>query len=134
MIGIIYFNVILISALQNNAGESAQLQATIGMCQFIVMGKEDTLAGFPVRQAVPAPINLNSIHNFDMLNHGCGALIYMVDALSRFSAVVVDAVPSFPGKFNVIHQCMNVTEQSQLTAEQEMLSRRHAKSSLQVKT
>lgn len=132
MIGIIYFIVILFSALQNNVGESAQLQAAIGMCQFLVMGKEDTLAGFPVRQAVPAPINLHSIHNFDMLNHGCGALIYKVDALSRFSAVVVDAVPSFPGKFNVI-QCTNVTEQSQLTAL-EMLSRRHAKSILQVYT
>lgn len=39
------------------------------MCQLLVMGNEDTLAGFPVRQVVPALINLLAAeHNFDMVS------------------------------------------------------------------
>ncbi len=73
-----------------------QLQAAIEMCQLLVMGNEDTLAGFPVRQAVPALIHLLHMeHNFDMMNHACRALTYMMEALPRSSAVVVDAVPAF---------------------------------------
>ena len=101
------------------------------MCQLLVMGNEDTLAGFPVRQAVPALIHLLHMeHNFDMMNHACRALTYMMEALPRSSAVVVDAVPAFLEKLQVI-QCMDVAEQS-LTAL-EMLSRRHAKSILQAR-
>jgi E3 ubiquitin-protein ligase TRIP12 len=117
--------------VQNNADESQQLQAAIEMCQLLVMGNEDTLAGFPVRQAVPALIHLLHMeHNFDMMNHACRALTYMMEALPRSSAVVVDAVPAFLEKLQVI-QCMDVAEQS-LTAL-EMLSRRHAKSILQAR-
>ena len=118
-------------ALQNNSDESQQLQAAIEMCQLLVMGNEDTLAGFPVRQAVPALIHLLHMeHNFDMMNHACRALTYMMEALPRSSAVVVEAVPAFLEKLQVI-QCMDVAEQS-LTAL-EMLSRRHAKSILQAR-
>jgi len=34
-------------------------------------------------------------HNFDIMNHACRALTYMMEALPRSSAVVVDAVPEF---------------------------------------
>ena len=62
----------------------------------LVMGNEDTLAGFPVKQVVPALISLLQMeHNFDMMNHACRALTYMMEALPRSSAVVVDAVPVF---------------------------------------
>lgn len=45
------------------------MQAVIEMCQMLVMGNEDTLAGFPVKQVVPALINLlNMEHNFDMVS------------------------------------------------------------------
>lgn len=67
-------------------------------------------------------------HNFDMMNHACRALTYMMEALPRSSAVVVDAVPVFLEKLQVI-QCMDVAEQS-LTAL-DMLSRRHSKAILQ---
>ena len=74
------------------------------MCQLLVMGNEDTLAGFPVRQAVPALIHLLHMeHNFDMMNHACRALTYMMEALPRSSAVVVDAVPAFLEKLQVGH-------------------------------
>ena len=60
------------------------------------MGNEDTLAGFPVRQVVPALITLLQMdHNFDMMHHACRALTYMMEALPRSSTVVVDAVPVF---------------------------------------
>ena len=60
------------------------------------MGNEDTLAGFPVKQVVPALITLLQMeHNFDMMNHACRALTYMMEALPRSSAIVVDAVPVF---------------------------------------
>lgn len=52
----------------------------------------------------------------------------MMEALPRSSAVVVDAVPVFLEKLQVI-QCMDVAEQA-LTAL-DMLSRRHSKAILQ---
>ena len=69
---------------------------TLSYFQMLVMGNEDTLAGFPVKQVVPALITLLQMeHNFDMMNHACRALTYMMEALPRSSAVVVDAVPVF---------------------------------------
>lgn len=62
------------------------------------------------------------------MNHACRALTYMMEALPRSSAVVVDAVPAFLEKLQVI-QCMDVAEQA-LTAL-DMLSRRHSKAILQ---
>lgn len=62
------------------------------------------------------------------MNHACRALTYMMEALPRSSSVVVDAVPVFLEKLQII-QCMDVAEQS-LTAL-DMLSRRHSKNILQ---
>lgn len=119
----------LLQGLQATGNEDQQLTAAIEMCQLLVMGNEDTLAGFPVKQAVPALITLLQMeHNFDIMNHACRALTYMMEALPRSSAVVVDAVPVFLEKLRSI-QCMDVAEQS-LTAL-EMLSRRHCKAILQ---
>jgi E3 ubiquitin-protein ligase TRIP12 len=48
--------------------ESTQLQACIEVGQLLVMGNEETLGGFPVKQAVPILSNLLSLeHNFDMV-------------------------------------------------------------------
>ena len=72
------------------------------MLQMLVMGNEDTLAGFPVKQVVPALITLLQMeHNFDMMNHACRAITYMMEALPRSSAVVVDAVPVFLEKVTI---------------------------------
>lgn len=93
------------------------------------MGNEDTLAGFPIKLVVPALITLLRMeHNFDIMNNACRALAYMLEALPRSSATVVDAIPVFLEKLQVI-QCMDVAEQS-LTAL-EILSRRHSKAILQ---
>ncbi|XP_072379801.1 E3 ubiquitin-protein ligase TRIP12 isoform X1 [Diabrotica undecimpunctata] len=121
----------LIPGLQATGDEGQQLQAVIEMCQVLVMGNEEILTGFPVKQVVPALINLLGMeHNFDIMNHACRALTYMMEALPRSSAVVVDAVPVFLEKLQVI-QCMDVAEQS-LTAL-DMLSRRHSKAILQAR-
>lgn len=118
----------LLQGLQAAGDEGQQLQAVMEMCQLLVMGNEDTLTGFPVKQVVPVLINLLSMeHNFDMMNHACRALTYMMEALPRSSTVVVEAIPVFLDKLQVI-QCMDVAEQS-LTAL-EMLSRRHSKAIL----
>lgn len=118
----------LLQGLQST-DESQQLQAAIEMCQMLVMGNEDTLAGFPIKLVVPALINLLRMeHNFDIMNNACRALAYMLEALPRSSATVVDAIPVFLEKLQVI-QCMDVAEQS-LTAL-EILSRRHSKAILQ---
>ena len=59
----------LLQGLQATGDEGQQLQAVIEMCQMLVMGNEDTLAGFPVKQVVPALITLLGMeHNFDMVN------------------------------------------------------------------
>ena len=66
------------------------------VCQVLVMGNEESLAGFPVKQVVPALVTLLQMeHNFDMMHHACRALTYMMEALPRSSAVIVDAVPTF---------------------------------------
>ncbi|XP_035207810.1 E3 ubiquitin-protein ligase TRIP12-like isoform X3 [Stegodyphus dumicola] len=118
----------LLQGLQAAGDEGQQLQAVMEMCQLLVMGNEDTLTGFPVKQVVPVLINLLSMeHNFDMMNHACRALTYMMEALPRSSTVVVEAIPVFLEKLQII-QCMDVAEQS-LTAL-EMLSRRHSKAIL----
>lgn len=112
-----------------SSDEGQQLQSVIEMCQFLVMGNEESLVGFPVKQVVPALVNLLSMeHNFDIMNHGCRALTYLMEALPRSTAVVVEAVPIFIEKLQVI-QCMDVAEQA-LTALA-MLSRRHGKAILQ---
>ncbi|XP_050411436.2 E3 ubiquitin-protein ligase TRIP12 [Patella vulgata] len=119
----------LLQGLQATGDEGQQLTAVMEMCQLLVMGNEDSLAGFPVKQVVPALISLLHLeHNFDIMNHACRALTYMMEALPRSSAVVVDAIPVFLEKLQVI-QCMDVAEQA-LTAL-EMISRRHSKAVLQ---
>ncbi|XP_043120335.1 E3 ubiquitin-protein ligase TRIP12 isoform X5 [Puntigrus tetrazona] len=119
----------LLQGLQATGDESQQLQAVIEMCQLLVMGNEETLGGFPVKSVVPALITLLQMeHNFDIMNHASRALTYMMEALPRSSAVVVDAIPVFLEKLQVI-QFIDVAEQA-LTAL-EMLSRRHNKAILQ---
>ncbi|TRY93876.1 hypothetical protein DNTS_023784 [Danionella cerebrum] len=117
----------LLQGLQATGDESQQLQAAIEMCQLLVMGNEETLGGFPVKSVVPALITLLQMeHNFDIMNHASRALTYMMEALPRSSAVVVDAIPVFLEK---VIQFIDVAEQA-LTAL-EMLSRRHSKAILQ---
>jgi len=62
------------------------------------------------------------------MNHACRALTYMMEALPRSSAAVLDAVPAMLDKLQAI-QCMDVAEQS--LSALEMLSRRHGRSILQ---
>ena len=66
-------------------------------------------------------------HNFDLMNHACRALTYMMEALPRSSSVIVDAIPTFLEKLQSI-QCMDVAEQS--LSALEMLSKKHNKSIL----
>ena len=64
------------------------------LVQMLVMGNEETLVGFPVKQAVPALTTLLHMDsNFEMMHHACRALTYMLEALPRSADVVVDAVP-----------------------------------------
>ncbi|XP_018345656.1 PREDICTED: E3 ubiquitin-protein ligase TRIP12 isoform X5 [Trachymyrmex septentrionalis] len=118
----------LLAGLQAVEDEGEQLQAVMNMGEILVMGNEDTLTGFPVKQVVAALINLLGIeHNFAIMTHACRALTYMMEALPRSSTVVVDAVPVFLQKLESI-ECMDVAEQC-LTALA-MLSRRHSKTIL----
>ena len=50
--------------------ESRELQSVIEMCQMVVMGNEDTLAGFPVRQVVHAfNVFLKMEHNLELITN-----------------------------------------------------------------
>jgi len=67
---------------------------SVFVLQMLVMGNEETLVGFPVKQAVPALMTLLHMDsNFEIMHHACRALTYMLEALPRSSDVVVDAVP-----------------------------------------
>ena len=86
--------------------------------QLLVMGNEDTLAGFPMKQVVPALITLLQMeHNFDIMHHACRALTYMMEALPRSAAVVVDAVPVFLEKASVhlLHLLCNLLDMAVCT-------------------
>lgn len=59
----------LLPGLQATGDEGQQLQAVIEMCQVLVMGNEEVLTGFPVKQVVPALIQLLQMeHNFDIVS------------------------------------------------------------------
>jgi len=53
----------MLLSFQATGDESRQLQAVIEMCQLLVMGNEDTLAGFPIRQVE----QMASSHNLNAL-------------------------------------------------------------------
>lgn len=78
----------LLAGVEAVDDEGLQLQSCIELGQLLVMGNEDTLSGFPVKQAVPALVsqwNMTSVgimyvflplqvkllameHNFDMVS------------------------------------------------------------------
>lgn len=62
------------------------------------------------------------------MHHACRALTYMMESLPRSSSVVVNALPIFLEKLQVI-QCMDVAEQA--LSALNMLSIRHSKAILQ---
>ena len=47
----------MLEGVQCVEDESVQLQSCIEMGQLLVMGNEDTLSGFPVKEAVPALVS-----------------------------------------------------------------------------
>ncbi|GFT83092.1 e3 ubiquitin-protein ligase TRIP12 [Nephila pilipes] len=121
----------LLQELQAAEDDEHQLQVLIEISQLLVMGNEDTLIGFPVKQIVPILINLLlKEYNFELMNQACRALTYLIEALPRSSSVVVEAIPVLLDKVQVI-QCIDVAEQA-LTALK-MLSKWHSKAILQAK-
>ncbi|XP_059173399.1 E3 ubiquitin-protein ligase TRIP12-like [Physella acuta] len=119
----------LLQGLQATGDEAQQLSAVMDMCQILVMGNEDSLVGFPIKQVVPALIQLLQMeHNFEMMIHASRALTYMMEALPRSSASVVEGVAVFLEKLQVIN-CIDVAEQS--LSALETLSKRHGKAILQ---
>lgn len=115
----------LINSLQST-DESLKLTALTELCQLLVMGNEDTLVGFPIKQAVPLLLACMSSdsENFDLMNHACRALTYMMDSLPRSSSIIAEGIGIFLDKLQVI-QCMDVAEQALTSLE--ILSRKHSK-------
>ncbi|XP_055334897.1 E3 ubiquitin-protein ligase TRIP12-like [Paramacrobiotus metropolitanus] len=114
----------LLTALKGT-DESAQLAAASELCQMLVMGNEDTLHGFPVKQTVAALTGVIAGEgNYELVTQACRALSYMMESLPRSSTVVVGAIPAFLDKLQSI-EYIDVAEQSLVALE--MLSRRHTK-------
>lgn len=92
----------LISSLQQ-PDESVKLTALTELCQLLVMGNEDTLAGFPIKQAVPLLLQCmnGDTENFDLMNHACRALTYMMESLPRSTSVIADGIGIFLEKLQV---------------------------------
>jgi hypothetical protein len=107
--------------------ETLKLTSLTELCQLLVMGNEETLIGFPIKQAVPLLLQCMSSaesENFELMNHACRALTYMMESLPRSTSLIADGIGVLLEKLQII-QCMDVAEQS-LTAL-EILSRRHSK-------
>jgi hypothetical protein len=94
----------LIASLQQS-DESIKLSALAELCQLLVMGNEDTLVGFPIKQAVPLLLQcINSeSENFDLMNHACRALTYMMESLPRSSSIIADGIGIFLEKLQVCY-------------------------------
>ncbi|OQR76861.1 putative E3 ubiquitin-protein ligase TRIP12-like [Tropilaelaps mercedesae] len=126
----------LLETLQS-PDENEQLGAVMEMCQTLVMGNEDSLAGFPFKTVIPALVGLlagpaegaadGRAPNFEVMHNACRALTYMMEALPRSTSLIAESIPRFVEKLEAI-QCVDVAEQS-LTAL-EMLSKKHAKAIL----
>ena len=115
----------LMQSLQQS-DETLKLTGLTELCQLLVMGNEDTLAGFPIKQAVPLLLQcMNSeSNNYDLMNHACRALTYMMESLPRSSSIIAEGIPIFLEKLQII-QCMDVAEQALIALE--ILSRRNSK-------
>ncbi len=97
----------LINSLQQ-PDDSLKLTALAEICQLLVMGNEDTLVGFPIKQAVPLLLACMSgdSENFDLMNHACRALTYMMESLPRSSGVIAsDGIGVFLEKLQVNSFC-----------------------------
>lgn len=69
----------LIPGLQATGDEGQQLQAVIEMCQVLVMGNEEILTGFPVKQVVQALITLLGMeHNFDIVSNFLFNIVFFI--------------------------------------------------------
>lgn len=119
----------LMQRIETSADEGEILVTLIELCQLLVMGNEESLAGFPIRQAVPVLTRfLQMDHNFDIMHQACRALTYLLEGLPRSSQAVSEAVPVLLEKLQSI-ECMDVAEQSLRALE--LLSRKHSKTILQ---
>lgn len=114
----------LLQAMKSD-DEGASLAATTEICSMLVMGNEETLTGFPIKNAVSALRDiLKSGKNYDLMNHACRALTYMMEALPRSTSQVATAIPQLVDQLKSI-ECMDVAEQALDALE--TLSRRHGK-------
>ncbi|EDV29613.1 uncharacterized protein TRIADDRAFT_52184 [Trichoplax adhaerens] len=117
----------VLDELQSDS-EPRQTEAVMNLSQEILMGNEDTLAGFPVRQIVPALVKLlEKEHNFEIMNHAGRCLTNLLVVLPRTSPVIASAIPQLLNKLKAI-EFMDVAEQSLMTLKE--LSKRHAKAIL----
>jgi E3 ubiquitin-protein ligase TRIP12 len=114
-----------ITSLQQS-DDSLKLTALVELCQLLVMGNEDTLVSFPIKQMVPLLLKCMSCDTDDgvLANHACRALTHMMDALPRSCGVIADGIGTFLEKLQVV-QCVEVAEQALVALEN--LSRRYSK-------
>ena len=114
-----------ITSLQQS-DDSLKLTALVELCQLLVMGNEDTLVSFPIKQMAPLLLKCMSSDTDDgvLANHACRALTHMMDALPRSCGVIADGIGTFLEKLQVV-QCVEVAEQALVALEN--LSRRYSK-------
>ena len=66
--------------------ESVQLQSCIEVGQLLVMGNEDTLSGFPVKETVPALVSVSVLSNATYTHY---VLCYACECISLHTACVI---------------------------------------------
>ena len=62
----------LLTGLETVENEDLQLQSCIEIGQLLVMGNEDTLSGFPVKQAVPALVSQSINQSVSQVSQSVG--------------------------------------------------------------
>ncbi len=75
----------LLAGLETTDSEDVQLQSCIEIGQLLVMGNEDTLSGFPVKQAVPALVSLFVALRTDVDKFGFQVVFLTCQSMYMFS-------------------------------------------------
>eukprot|EP00124_Ichthyophonus_hoferi_P001806 Ihof_evm6s105 gene=Ihof_evmTU6s105 len=115
----------LLAGLKDLGDEDHQLISLTELCDILSVGTEDTLAGLPVEDLVPAIVTLmNMDHNPDIMLLATRALYYLIEALPGSSVTVVanGAINSLCEKLLSI-EYIDLAEQSLMALEK--LSQEH---------
>uniref|UniRef100_A0A1I7SMU8 E3 ubiquitin-protein ligase n=1 Tax=Bursaphelenchus xylophilus TaxID=6326 RepID=A0A1I7SMU8_BURXY len=108
--------------------EIKQSEACNEISEMLLLGNEESLPNFPIRELVLCLVNLiNKDHNFELMLSASRCISNLQEALPRSHSVLIEAIPVLLQKLKKI-EYIDVAEQALIILE--VISRRNAKNIL----